>query len=147
MTVKHKRINMMSAITNQGHVRFMVYEEAMNQRILIDFFKRLIAESSRKIYMILDNLRVHHGKIAAAWLEDHKDEIEVFFLPPYAPEFNSDEYLNHALKLSVHSGDLPHTKKDIKHKIHSFMRHMQHRKEKVKAFFKHKKLIYCLVQE
>ena len=146
MTVKHERINMISAITNQGHVRFMVYEEAMNQQILIDYFKRLTAESNRKIFFIMDNLRVHHGKIVAAWLEEHKDEIEVFFLPTYAPEINPDEYLNHALKLSVHSGDLPQTKKVIKHKIHSFMRRLQHRKEKVKAFFNHKKLIYCLVQ-
>ncbi len=47
----------------------------------------------RKVFLILDNLKVHHGKLAAAWLEHHKDKIEVFFLPPYAPEYNPDEYL------------------------------------------------------
>ena len=41
-------------------------------------------------------------KLAASWLEHHKDKIEVFFLPPYAPEYNPDEYLNHTLKISVH---------------------------------------------
>lgn len=147
MTVKHERVNMISAITNQGSVRFMVYEETMNQRLLLDFLKRLVAESERKVFLILDNLRVHHGKIVAVWLEAHKAKIEVFFLPPYAPESNPDEYLNHALKLDVHSGDLPHTKKDIKHKIHSFMRRLQHRRQNVSAFFRHKNIVYCSVQE
>ena len=52
-----------------------------------------------KIFLILDNLRVHHSKKAAAWLGRHKDKIEVFFLPPHAPEINLEEYLNHAAKL------------------------------------------------
>ena len=145
METKRERVNMISAITNQGHVRFMVYEKKMKQQLLIDFMRRLIAESPRKVFLILDNLRVHHGKIVAAWLEKHKAKIEVFFLPPYAPESNPDEYLNHALKQDVHSGDLPRTKKEIKHKIHSFMRRLQHKKERVKAFFQHESVSYVLV--
>ena len=117
----------------------------MNQQLFIDFMRRLVQESERKVFFIVDNLRVHHGKIVTAWLEKHKYEIEVFFLPPYAPESNPDEYLNHALKQSVHSGDLPRTQKDIKHKIHSFMRRLQHNAEKVKAFFRHPKLAYLKI--
>jgi transposase len=90
---KRERVNMISAITNQGHVRFMVYEETMNQHLLLDFLRRLVRESDRKVFLILDNLRVHHGKIVAKWLAEHSDEIELFFLPPYAPESNPDEYL------------------------------------------------------
>jgi len=146
METKRERVNMISAITNQGKVRFMVYEKKMNQQLFIDFMRRLIRESKRKVFFIVDNLRVHHGKIVAAWLEKHKDEIEVFFLPPYAPESNPDEYLNHALKQDVHSGDLPRTKSDIKHKIHSFMRRLQHKKNKVVSFFRHKSVSYILVQ-
>jgi len=146
METKRERVNMISAITGQGHARFMIYDEKMNQHLFIDFMRRLIRDCERKIFFIVDNLRVHHGKLVAAWLEKHKNEIEVFFLPPYAPESNPDEYLNHALKLDVHSGDLPRTKKDIKHKIQSFMRRLQRKTKKVKAFFRHKKVSYCLLQ-
>lgn len=142
MPTKRERINMISAINNQGSVRFMVYEQKMEQKLLIDFMRRLTAESERKVFLILDNLRVHHGKIVKKWLDKHKDKIEVFFLPPYAPEANPDEYLNHALKRDVHSGKLPRTKKDIRHKVHSFMRRLQHNTDKVKAFFKHPELSY-----
>ena len=71
--------------------------------------------SAGVIFLILDNLRVHHGKKVRAWLEKHKDSIEVFYLPPYSPELNPDEYFNHALKLDVHSGISPRTEKDIRH--------------------------------
>ena len=76
----------------------------------------------------------------------HQDKIELFFLPPYAPESNPDEYLNHALKLSVHSGDLPESRSNICHKINSFMRTLQRNKDKVSAFFRHPLISYTFVQ-
>lgn len=141
---KRERVNMMSAITNKGSVRFMIFEETMTQQKLIEFMSRLIRDVGHKVFLILDNLRVHHGKLVQKWLEKYKTQIEVFFLPPYAPEYNPDEYLNHALKLDVHSGTTPRTKKDIVHKIQSFMRRLQHRKDSVCVFFKHPNLSYLL---
>ena len=138
---------MISAVNSQGHVRFMVYQDTMNQQRLIRFMARLVRTSQRKVFLILDNLKVHHGKLVAAWLEKHMEKIEVFFLPPYAPEYNPDEYLNHALKRSVHSGQLPYTTGDISHKMHSFMRKLQHHPSRVSDFFRHPLLSYLFSQE
>ena len=139
---KRQRVNMISAISSQGKVRFMVYQDTMNQQRLIRFMQRLVRASEQKVFLILDNLKVHHGKLAAAWLEKHKDKIEVFFLPPYAPEYNPDEYLNHALKIFVHSGQLPYTAEEISHKILSFMRKLQHQPQLVSNFFRSPMLSY-----
>ena len=144
---KKDRLSMIAAINNKGSVRFMVYEQAMTQQKLLDFMRRLVSDAPRKVFLILDHLRVHHGKIVTAWLAENKDKIEVFFLPPYSPELNPDEYLNHALKRDVHSGDLPRTKTEIRHKIHSFMRRLQHKKDRVSAFFLHPNVSYCLGAE
>ena len=139
---KRQRVNMISAISSQGKVRFMVYQDTMNQQRLIRFMQRLVRASEQKVFLILDNLKVHHGKLAAAWLEKHKDKIEVFFLPPYAPEYNPDEYLNHALKIFVHSGQLPYTVEEISLKIQSFMRKLQHQPQFVSNFFHSPMLSY-----
>ena len=125
----------------------MIYQDTMNQQRLIRFLERLVRSSKRKVFLILDNLKVHHGKLVAAWLEKRKNKIEVFFLPPYAPEYNPDEYLNHALKISVHSGQLPFTTEDISHKMQSFMRKLQHRPLAVSNFFLHPSLSYLLPQK
>lgn len=139
---KRESISMLSAITNQGKVRFMIMDGSINQHKLIDFMRRMISDIPEKVYLILDNLRVHHGKIVSAWLEKHKDRIKLFFLPPYSPELNPDEYLNNALKNDVHSGMNPRTKHDLNTKTQSFMRRLQHNPEKIKSFFEHKNVMY-----
>ena len=139
---KHERINMISAITGRGRLRFMIYDGAMNQKLMINFMRRLIKDVGRKVFLILDNLKVHHGKLVAAWLEQNKDKIEVFFIPPYSPEINPDEYLNHVLKKNVHSGIRPRTKPDLHHKTESFLRKMQHNSDRVRNLFQHPRLAY-----
>ena len=136
---------MLSALNDQGEVRYMLYEDSMNQQHLIAFMRNMLKNSKQKIFLILDNLRVHHGKMVAQWLSRHQDKIELFFLPPYAPESNPDEYLNHALKLSVHSGTLPEDRSDIRHKTNSFMRTLQRNKDMVSAFFRHSHVSYTLI--
>ena len=138
---------MISALSNCGKVRYMLYEDSMDQQRLIKFMRNLIGDSSQKVFMILDNLKVHHGKIVAEWLSRHQDKIRLFFLPSYAPESNPDEYLNHGLKLSVHTGDLPISIPDIRRKTNSYMRTLQRNKDKVSAFFLHPLVSYARVRE
>ena len=68
-TSKRFSVNMVSAVTNQGKVQFMIYSEAMNAERLIEFLKQLIKSSRRKIYLILDNLKVHHSKVVKEFRE------------------------------------------------------------------------------
>ena len=125
----------------------MIYQDTMNQQRLIRFMDRLIRVSKQKMSLIPDNLKVHHGKFAASWLEKHKDKIEVFFLPPYAPEYHPYEYLNHAVKISAHSVQQPYTAEDLCHKIPSFMRKLQHHPSLVSRFFLYPTLSCLYVQK
>lgn len=140
---KRERVNMISSITNQGKVRFMIYEDKFTSQVFIHFMKQLIKGSDKKIYLILDNLRVHHSKLVNEWLKDKKDKIELFFLPSYAPELNPDEYLNCDLKAKI-STDKPTRKKgDMKKKLHKHMRSIQSQRSRVKSYFKHPKIAYA----
>ena len=104
LVVKKSHVSMISAITNGGKVRFMMYRNAMNSNLLITFITRLTKDAGRKVFLILDNLRVHHSQIIKQWLQDHQEHIEFFYLPSYSPDLNPDEYLNGNLKTNVHSG-------------------------------------------
>lgn len=143
VSAKKERISMISAINNEGKVRFMMYRESMTSTRLITFMKRLIRDAGRKVYLILDNLRTHHSKDVTRWLETVKNAIEVFYLPAYSPELNPDEYLNNNLKNRVHSGTQAHTVKDLKHKAGSFMRTLVKRPYHVKKFFQHPEVAYA----
>ena len=137
------RVNMISSITNQGKVRFMLYKENMTSQVLIKFMSRLVKGSDRKVFLILDNLRVQHSKLDKAWLEENKEQISVFYLPSYSPEINPDEYLNGDLKQCIRSGLPARTEKALTKKTRSFMRKLQNRPKHVSNYFKHPKIAYA----
>lgn len=141
--VQKEKVNMISGLTNQGKLRFMLYVETMTTALLIVFLQRLIRDAGHKIYVIMDNLKVHHSKQLQEWLKQHENEIKVFYLPRYSPELNPDEYLNGNLKKDVHSGISPRTKVDIMRRIRCFMQKYQRAPDKVKQLFKHQKANYA----
>src|SRR3954471_6726434 len=53
--------SMLSSLTNQGKLRFMVYEGALNTTIFLNFLRRLVREAARKLFVIVDNLPVHRA--------------------------------------------------------------------------------------
>lgn len=135
LNAKRESINLISAVTNQGKVRFRFFDGTMNADLLIDFMTRLIKDAQRKVFLILDNLRVHHARKVKAWLAEHEDEIEVFYLPAYSPELNPDEYLNCDLKAGVHSGQPARNKKELKSKAMSHLRKLQKLPGRVAKYF------------
>ena len=141
--VKKERVNMISALTNEGKLRFMLYMETMTTVLLIMFLQRLIREAGHKIYVIMDNLRVHHSKKFTEWLKKNEDKIKVYYLPPYSPELNPDEYLNGNLKKDIHSGISPRNKEEIKKRTRYFMQKTQRAPCKVKNLFRHKRVNYA----
>jgi len=143
LNAKRVSTNMLSAVTNQGKVRFRLFEGSMNADILIDFMKRLIKGAKRKVFLILDNLRVHHAKVVKAWLTEHTDEIEVFYLPAYSPELNPDEYLNCDLKHGVHSGKPARSKDQLKKKVTRHMRMLQKKPARIRKYFDHPRIKYA----
>lgn len=143
LNAKRESVNMISAITNQGKVRFKLFEGGMNATILIDFLKRLVKDAQRKVILILDNLRVHHAKKVKEWLVGREECIEIFYLPAYSPELNPDEYLNCDLKAGVHSGKPARSKKQLKSKVISHMRMLQRKSHRVKKYFEHQKIQYA----
>ena len=86
---KRISLNMISTVTNQGKVRFMTYSGTMNAQRFIIFLKRLIKDSNKKIYLILDKIKVHHSNMVKQWVEKHQEIIALFYLPSYSPKNQS----------------------------------------------------------
>jgi len=140
---KRLSLNMISTITNQGKVRFMTYKGTMNAQRFIVFLKRLVKRANKKLFIILDNLRVHHSKIVKKWVEENKDKIEIFYLPSYSPELNPDEYLNNDLKSGIGLRPTPKNEKQIKKNVKSHMMFLQKNPERVARFFHHESIKYA----
>ena len=121
----------------------MLYGETMTSQVLIKFMSRLVKDAPTKVFLILDNLRVHHSKDVKAWLEENKEKIEVFYLPSYSPELNPDEYLKADLKQRIRSGLISRSETDLRKKTRSFMMTIQNRPQHVRNYFKHPIIAYA----
>lgn len=82
LPVRQEHISLISSITNRGDMRFMMYRGALNTKLFINFTDRLIRDTKKKIYLIVDNLRVHKAKAVKEWEQKHQDRIEIFFPAP-----------------------------------------------------------------
>lgn len=143
-SAKRLKINLISAITNRGEVNFMTYTSTMTQSKFLLFLARLVKSANgQKVFLITDNLRVHHGKRVKAWVEQHRELIELYYIPSYSPELNPDEYLNRDLKKNVHGKRAPRTQDELKQNVRGFMRMLQRCWWRVRKYFKSSKLEYC----
>ena len=104
---------------------------------------RLIKDSDKKIYLILDNFKVHHSYKVKDWVKEHENELELFFLPSYSPELNPDEYLNCDLKEGVHFKSPARTADELKTKATSHLKKLQKLPGRVKKYFLHPKIAYA----
>jgi transposase len=141
--VRRSSVSVISALTNQGTVRFMIYKGALSPDILLRFLRRLIQGRKRPIFLILDNLRVHKARKVAAWVERNASRIRIFFLPPYSPELNPDEYLNGDFKRGVYTGVPPRDAADLRRRAFSQLRSIQRSPNRVRAYFQHPAIQYA----
>jgi transposase len=143
--VNNKRhgLSVISTVTNKGQMRWKIFDGALNTKILIDFLRRLIKGASKKVFLILDNLRVHHAKPVKAWLAEHADAIEVFYLPSYSPELNPDEMANADIKQAVTKLAPARTKLQLVKATSQHLRSVQRQPERVRKYFEHGPVRYA----
>jgi transposase len=140
---RHIRASQISAVANAGEVRFMTYAQTMNAALFLVFLNRLLRSTTGKVFLVVDRLRAHMTPAVQEWMASHRERIEVFYLPRYAPELNPDEYLNNDLKGQVNKTGLPHDTKEVRSRIQEFMRRRQYLPEHVMRYFCHPSAQYA----
>lgn len=135
---KKMHINMISAISNRGKLHFLLYSDAINSDRLISFMDAIVKTANgKKVYLILDNLRVHHSKKVTEWVQEHNTQIRLFHLPPYSPEYNPDEYLNNDLKRNLGTQAMVKDVHELESNTTDFMTQLSGDPDHVKAYFDH----------
>jgi transposase len=141
---KRLHLHLVSAVSNQGAIRFKLYSEAINLERFKDFLMKMLADAKgKKIILILDNLRVHHAKDLQPWLADNKDRIELRFLPAYSPEMNPDEYLNRDMKSRMSNQPMTSSPDVLENRVLSYMDYLEKDKELIQSFFSYNQVKYA----
>lgn len=84
-------LNMLSAVSAQGQLRFMVMTGRVNAAVFVEFLQRLMHHQDRPVFVITDNHPAHHAQVVARYVAATEGRLQLFFLPSYSPELNPDE--------------------------------------------------------
>jgi len=128
-------VNMVSAITAKGEMRFMVTTGKINAARFIEFLERLVDKAAAPIFLILDGHPVHRSRAVSAFVQSTAGRLRIFFLPGYSPELNPDEQVwNHVKHHGVGRAALE-TRADLARRAKSRLHSLQRRPQIVRAFF------------
>src|ERR671911_292413 len=137
-TGKRFRVNMISAVSNAGLLRFRLFTGSFTGPVFIDFLGRLLRDSGgRKVHLIVDGHPVHRAKAVSAWIGRHGDRIELHFLPGYSPELNPVELLNHDVKANAAGRRRPRSAAELRYELHGYLRRRQRQPQVLVRFFQH----------
>jgi transposase len=138
-----QKLSMIATVTNQGKTRWMIIEEAFDADKFIEFLSALIKDAGKKVFLILDNLRVHHSKVVKAWVAEHSEQIELFYLPSYSPHLNPEERLNADLKQEMGKRVPVRTKAKLREAANDHMAMLERSPERVMSYFQDARVRYA----
>lgn len=137
------RCNMISAITNQGRLSFMVFKDGFNSDVFLEFLRRLLRQIQRKVFLIIDGHPVHHALKVKRWVEKHAQRINLFYLPGYSPELNPDELVNQDVKSNAVGRRRARNQQELTANTRSYLWGRQRQPHIVRRYFQEKHVRYA----
>jgi transposase len=128
-------VNMISAVSAKGALRFAVYEGTTTAATFIDFCKRLLHDAAGPVYLVVDGHPVHRAAATKEFAASTEGRLKLIFLPGYSPELNPDEWVWKNVKHDRIGKTGVTSKQDLKSKAIGALRRLQKRPGLVRAFF------------
>lgn len=135
VTGQRGRINVLSAVTNQGEMDFEVTEQNINSETYIDFLSKLIGDRSRPLILLVDRVKFHHSRAVREFVRENRSRIRVYFLPKYAPDYNPAEQLWEEVKVNRIRRQPVKNRRDLKSRLKSTLKSVQCDLKRIRSFF------------
>ena len=129
-------LNMISAVSPKGKLRFMVTRNRIGASVFVEFLKRLMHGGRKSIFLIVDGHPTHKARLVKTYLDRLKGKLKLFHLPPYSPELNPDEYVWNDVKNNGVGRSIITNLTNLRSAATSRLRYLQNHPDRVRAFFK-----------
>src|ERR1039457_1133256 len=89
-------INVISAVTPSGAFWAATYTGKLNAESFVVFLKNFMKGRRHKVLLVVDGHPAHKANLVKEYIAELAGRLELYFLPPYAPDLNPDEFVwNH----------------------------------------------------
>lgn len=136
-------LNLISAVSAKGSMRFMTVNGKMTTDRFIEFLERLLKNQSTPVFLIVDGHPVHRSARVRAFVEATDGRLKLFHLPAYSPELNPDEQVWNQLKHHRIGKMFIKSLDDMVEKVGSALRSIQRTPALIRSFFQHRECRYA----
>ena len=140
----HIEQNVISSVTPDGELFYWPFPGTMTAPTFIDFLEQLVAEASTKIIVFADRHPAHEAQAVEQWLEGRDAEIELHWLPRYAPAYNPDEFLNNDLKQELENEPMPESTSELRDTIGTILDRIAGMSDRIRGYFQQAKIDLAL---
>jgi transposase len=140
-------VNLISAVTAKGKLRFAAYDGNLNGPVFIDFCRRLLHDAQGPVFLVLDGHPVHRSKAVKQFARSTDGRLRLCFLPGYSPELNPDEWVWKNIKHDRIGRSGIDSLADLKHKALAALQRLQKLPHLVRSFFGDPSLHYITAEE
>jgi transposase len=128
-------VNMISAVSPRGQMRFMITKARVTAKVFIEFLKRLLVNAPGPVFLIVDGHPTHKAKCVRRFIESQQGKLKLFLLPPYSPELNPDEYVWNDLKNNCIGRKFLSSKAQLRKQVLNHLRKLQKMPALIMSFF------------
>lgn len=114
---------------------FRLFPGSIRTAQLLEFLKALRAQIRGRLLIIWDRLNVHRSRLVREWVEDQDGDVQLEFLPAYAPELNPVEAIWNYLKNREIANLCAATIQEVGRYARRRLRSMQRRPKLITAFW------------
>jgi transposase len=143
-TGKRFGVNLISAISGEGLLRFRLFSGSFRGPVLVDFLRRLLRDcAGQKVHLVLDGHPVHRARLVSGWVAQRPTRIQLHFLPGYSPELNPVELLNNDVKANAAGRRRARSVVELTGELRAYVRRRQRHPGVVAGFFTHPDTCYA----
>lgn len=130
-----KKLSAMAGITLDGKIYFRVHECSIKKEQVIQYLGQLLRHIKGYIVILWDGSSAHRAKDVTHFLDEHKDRISAYRIPPYSPDFNPVEWLWAEIKWGKMKGYCPKKLEELRRKLYSCVRSLRNKAALVRSYF------------
>jgi transposase len=139
---QRQKVNVLSGVSPSGTFRYEVYSHRFTASFFVEVLKKFSRRIRRPVFFVVDRHPVHRAKIVKDYVKSTKGKVELYFLPPYAPDLNPDEFVWNQLKTHGLCKKPLKANESLRDRVKADLEALAKDKTLMRSFFKAKSVAY-----
>lgn len=142
-TGQRQKVSAISAVSAKGGFWSQVYTGMLNAGRFVEFLNAFRRGGRGKVFLVVDGHPSHRAKVVAAYVAACRGQLELHFLPPYAPDLNPDEYVWQYAKTNGVTKKPLKRNESLKERVAGDLSAIKARPKLVRSFFRAPSVVYA----